>query len=1513
MKQKEVLRRTMAGVLSAAMIMTNLSSGSMMAFAEEPADIIVDEDADADYADPDMDVGQDTEASVMIENLEEMTIEEQASNEEAQTCNHTNVQVDPALDATCTVDGHTEGRYCLDCGTTLLEMQTIKAEGHVVVKDEAVEATCTSTGLTEGSHCSACGEVLTAQVVIPALGHDVVKDEAIAPTSTESGLTEGAHCSVCGEVFAAQELIPATGLTYNYDVLYEEALDYLPIKEGEALTFTNFATANPGVELSYQWYYEGYYDMDYNPHMMWVDEDKSIEEMLEKMEGETGRSLTIKFDTIDWIKRFYVCVITDEYGNSITQDFAAYAVTGLTYNQDAQHSYTVACGESCTLNSSAVNDTNTELSYQWYTADGLGQYDEWINSQAIEGATESSYTFTADHTQIYYCEVTDKYGNPVEESFQVCVNSGLAYNEEVTHSYAVAPNENWIQLSSTATVTDGSALSYQWYACGYYDADNNWVEEAAIEGENDYTINVYVDRARSYYCRATDSYGNYVDEYYTVSIENHLTCDESAPHEYEKYCGESITLTSTADADDLTDVSYQWYEEGCDENGDSTIEAIENASGKTCEVTVGDEDENYLCEIKDKYGNSVTETFHVNVLERIDTGLDCETTENTVFLYPGQESVTLSSTASANEGIELSYQWYIAGYYNDDDQWIEDKAIKGATGISCTVSADNQEYYCCAEDHYGNSIQEYFTLNSSVSANGTINVSESGKYEKGYFKLNVPKTGAYILQSSGDADTIAYIYEYSNNTCKLLDMDDDSGSNFNFKITCNLNTANIYYVYLDYFDEEEVGSARILFDPVSYCDIWGHTEKTVAGKEATCEESGYTESIICSKCGEILTEAKAIPALGHKLVPSWSLDEEYVAILTVACERCDYSKTYDPADNYVEQVTTDATCINPGKTVTTVISHGYKASFTETTPATGVHQYYDVDETAMICPGCGSTKPDETSVSLGDTTANVRITDLISIDNTVNINAKAADYATMAKVADNITVDSDQVLASSEDKLTAAEILQKVINDNTDDNTNVSQILQKASSIDMTQTMSMQVDVLGYDKTEDNKTIKLDITPIVTTTVVANNSDSSRNTYTVTEEIHELQDNKAITVTIPLPTGFAGVGETIKIVLAHDGKDYSFFASVKMDSSNKLYAEFDNNIGFSDVSLYAFADWDYDWAEDGSSCTLYAVFSDGNKVKVDPADLEDEDITVYEISSLSCTTAGETKYTYTASYTGTEYPTNVLIFGEKSIRVAPAHTIVTDAKVAATCTRDGLTEGSHCSVCDSDDVRVAQEVIPATGHTVVKDAAKAATCTSTGLTEGSHCSVCGTVITKQNVVAATGHKAGEWTTTKAATNLEAGEEVQKCMVCGAVLNTRAIPRISSVTLYKGVNKSYTLTAGKWKLKKTKAAKLKGNKLTIKKTGTIKVTEQKTKQTVTIKVKKPTLSLNKKKVTLKVGATFQINASATPAANISYKSAKSRIAKVSSTGLITAVKKGKTTITVKANGVKKKITVVVKKK
>ena len=78
----------------------------------------------------------------------------------------------------------------------------------------------------------------------------------------------------------------------------------------------------------------------------------------------------------------------------------------------------------------------------------------------------------------------------------------------------------------------------------------------------------------------------------------------------------------------------------------------------------------------------------------------------------------------------------------------------------------------------------------------------------------------------------------------------------------------------------------------------------------------------------------------------------------------------------------------------------------------------------------------------------------------------------------------------------------------------------------------------------------------------------------------------------------------------------------------------------------------------------------------------------------------------------------------------------------ATCTEDGRSKHWYCAACDgyfrdanaTGAITPDSVVIPATGHTEVVDAAVAPTYTSTGLTEGSHCSVCQAVLIPQEVV-----------------------------------------------------------------------------------------------------------------------------------------------------------------------------------
>ena len=199
------------------------------------------------------------------------------------------------------------------------------------------------------------------------------------------------------------------------------------------------------------------------------------------------------------------------------------------------------------------------------------------------------------------------------------------------------------------------------------------------------------------------------------------------------------------------------------------------------------------------------------------------------------------------------------------------------------------------------------------------------------------------------------------------------------------------------------------------------------------------------------------------------------------------------------------------------------------------------------------------------------------------------------------------------------------------------------------------------------------------------------------------------------------------------------------------------------------------------------------------------------------------------------------------------HKSVTDKAIPATCTTDGKTEGSHCSVCGA--VIKAQDTTKATGHkfgnwtttksatctesgtqirkcetcgateskslsakghTEVVDKAIPATCTTDGKTEGSHCSVCGAVIKAQTTITATGHKSSGWIVDKTASIGVKGSKHKECTVCKKVLETAEIPALSRISISKAsVTLSTSIYAYDGKAK-TPSVNVKVNGKTLKK-------------------------------------------------------------------------------------------------
>ncbi|MDO5409202.1 MAG: fibronectin type III domain-containing protein [Lachnospiraceae bacterium] len=233
------------------------------------------------------------------------------------------------------------------------------------------------------------------------------------------------------------------------------------------------------------------------------------------------------------------------------------------------------------------------------------------------------------------------------------------------------------------------------------------------------------------------------------------------------------------------------------------------------------------------------------------------------------------------------------------------------------------------------------------------------------------------------------------------------------------------------------------------------------------------------------------------------------------------------------------------------------------------------------------------------------------------------------------------------------------------------------------------------------------------------------------------------------------------------------------------------------------------------------------------------------------------------------------------------HTIVTDKAIAPTCTKEGLTEGSHCSVCG--EVLKAQETIPMLEHDYVKKVVKATT-----KKNGSvyyECSACKNVKDKKTI-----YYPEKITLSK--TSYTYNGEVKKPGVKVVGSDGKTISKSYYTVSYDSGRKnagSYNVTV----------------KFKTYYTGSV---------SRTFKINKASQKITASDLTVTVGSSKSIGAKRTAGnGKLSYSSSSKKIATVSTKGKVTGKKAGKTSIKITAaetanyKKAVKKITVTVKPK
>ena len=115
------------------------------------------------------------------------------------------------------IAGHTPGTAA-SCDTpqscSVCQAILAPATGHMLITVPAVEATCTATGLTEGKVCGTCGDVFVAQATVAKKIHDY--EEVVTPaTDSKDGVIAEA-CKYCDKVLESTTFPKIASVKLSY-------------------------------------------------------------------------------------------------------------------------------------------------------------------------------------------------------------------------------------------------------------------------------------------------------------------------------------------------------------------------------------------------------------------------------------------------------------------------------------------------------------------------------------------------------------------------------------------------------------------------------------------------------------------------------------------------------------------------------------------------------------------------------------------------------------------------------------------------------------------------------------------------------------------------------------------------------------------------------------------------------------------------------------------------------------------------------------------------------------------------------------------------------------------------------------------------------------------------------------------------------------------------------------------------------------------------------------------------